>query len=70
MLNTATVAVEAGSNVVFVENTSTTGINDYYVFQITAAGTGTVAATDAVTLLGTVTTPSGTIADGDIVVAV
>ena len=60
--------VTAGNNIMFVENTGTTGVNDYYVFQITAAGS-TVAAGDTVTLLGTVTTADGTIAAGDIVIA-
>ena len=60
--------VTAGNNIMFVENTGTAGVNDYYVFQITAAGS-TVAAGDTVTLLGTVTTADGTIAAGDIVIA-
>ena len=61
-------SVTAGNNIMFVENTGTAGVNDYYVFQITAAGS-TVAAGDTVTLLGTVTTADGTIAAGDIVIA-
>ena len=61
-------SVTAGNNIMFVENTGTAGVNDYYVFQITAAGS-TVAAGDTVTLLGTVTTADGTIVAGDIVIA-
>lgn len=57
--------VVAGNNVMFVENSSTGDVNDYFVFQITAAGTS-VAAGDTVTLLGTVTTADATVAVSDI----
>lgn len=63
----STVQAAQGNNVIFVENTSTLGISDYYVFQVQhTGGAGNVAAADTVTLLGTVTTPDGIINDGDI----
>lgn len=67
VLDGAATGIVAGANIYFVENTSTVGVNDYFVFQITAAGAGTIAANDTIALLGTVTTADGTIATGDII---
>ena len=67
VLDGAATGIVAGTNIYFVENTSTVGVNDYFVFQITAAGAGTIAASDTIALLGTVTTADGTIATGDII---
>lgn len=67
VLNGAAAGIVAGSNVYFVENTSTVGVNDYFVFQITAAGAGAIAAGDTIALLGTVTTADGTIVTGDLI---
>ena len=61
-----TKAVTAGNNVIFVENTDT-AVKDYFVFQVTAAG-ATIAATDTITLLGTVTTGTDAIVAGDITI--
>ena len=66
VLDGAATGIVAGTNIYLVENISTVGVNDYFVFQITAAGAGTIAASDTIVLLGTVTTADGTIATGDI----
>ena len=67
VLDGAAAGIVAGTNIYFVENTSTVGVKDYFVFQITAASVDTIAASDTIALLGTVTTADGTIATGDII---
>lgn len=56
-----------GKTLLVVENTATTGVKDYWFFEVTSKDTA-LDKDDTITLLGTITTGTDVIAAGDITV--
>lgn len=68
LLDGAAITLQAtGKTLLVVENMATTGVNDYWFFEVTSKDTA-LDKDDTITLLGTITTGTDVIAAGDITV--